>query len=74
MVDKNSDRPSEPENIDKNVSIESPKQNQDSDKSGEIFNSLKETVAEETKDKEALDTAKEPAVSGRYKKHSFTIK
>ena len=74
MVDKNSDRPSEAENIDKNISVESLKQNQDSDKSGEIFNSLKETAAEETKDKEALDTAKERVGTGRYKRHSFTIK
>lgn len=66
MIDKNSDRPSEPENIDKNISIESSKQNQDSDKSGEIFNSPKETVAEETKDKEGLDTAREPVGAGRY--------
>ena len=67
MVDKNSDRPSEPENIEKNISIESPKQNQYSDNSEEILNPVKETVAEETKDKERLDTSKEPVNKGIYK-------
>ena len=67
VVDKNSDRPSEPENIEKNISIESPKQNQHSDNSEKILNPVKETVAEETKDKERLDTSKEPVNKGRYK-------
>ena len=67
MVDKNSDRPSDAENIEKNIPIESPKQNQYSDNSEEILNPVKETVAEETKDKERLDTSKEPVNKGRYK-------
>ena len=66
MVDKNSDRP-EPENIEKDISIEPPKQNQDSDNSEEIFNPVKETVTEETKDTEGLDTTKEPVDTGRLK-------
>ena len=69
VVDKNSDRP-EPENIEKDISIEPPKQNQDSDNSEEIFNPVKETVTDETKDTEGLDTTKEPVDTGRLKNRS----